>query len=108
MINNDNGYKFNPGTIVTHGTSMGLRPPALDVNRIKAGISGVAGIPMVGISGHLGLLVTMMMIGGRRDHNGTVNQRSISTKVRLQNGTVTILRKPARLSSHIKTVVKYH
>ena len=43
---------------------------------------------------HLGLLVTMMMIGGRRDHNGTVNQRSISIKVRLQNRTVTILRKP--------------
>ena len=35
-----------------------------------------------------------MMIGGRRGHNGTVNQRSISTKVRLQNGTVIILRKP--------------
>ena len=73
---------------------MGLWLPALDVNRIKAGISGIAGIPMVGISGHLGLLVAMMMIGGRRGHNGTVNQRSISTKVRLQNGTVIILRKP--------------
>ena len=24
MINNDSGYKFNPGTIVTHGTGMGL------------------------------------------------------------------------------------
>ena len=66
----------------------------LDVNRIKAGINGIAGMPMVGISGHLGLLVAMMMIGGRRGHNGTVNQRSISTKVRLQNGTVIILRKP--------------
>ena len=99
MINNDNGYKFNPGTIVTHGTSMGLWLPALDVNRIKAGINGIAGIPMVGINGHLGLLVAMMMIGGRRDHNGTVNQRSISTKVRLQNGTVIILRKPGATAS---------
>ena len=94
MINNDNGYKFNLGTIVTHGISMGLWLPALDVNRIKAGINGIAGMPMVGISGHLGLLVAMMMIGGRRGLSGTVNQRSISTKVRLQNGTVTILRKP--------------
>ena len=93
MINNDNGYKFNPGIIVTHGTSMGLWPPALDVIRIKAGINGITGMPMVGISGHLGLLVAMMMIGGRRGHNGTVNQRSISTRVRLQNGTVIILRK---------------
>ena len=41
----------------------------------------------------LGLVVAMMMIGGRRSHNGTVNQRSTS-KVRLQNGTVIILRKP--------------
>ena len=73
---------------------MGLWLPALDVNRIKAGIHGIAGIPMVGINGHLGLLVAMMMIGGRRDHSGTVNQRSISTKVRLQNGTEIILRKP--------------
>ena len=48
---------------------------------------------MVGINGHLGLLVAMMMIGGRRGHNGTVNQRRISTKVRLQNGTEIILRK---------------
>ena len=70
---------------------MGLWPPALDVIRIRAGISG---IPMVGISGHLGLLVATMMIDGRRGHSGTVNQRSISTKVRLQNGTVIILRKP--------------
>ena len=31
MINNDNGYKFNPGTTVTHGTSMGLWLPALDI-----------------------------------------------------------------------------
>ena len=38
MINNDSGYMFNPGTIVTHGTSVGLWLPALDVNRIKAGI----------------------------------------------------------------------
>ena len=86
-------HKFNPGTIVTHGTSMGLWLPALDINRITAGISGIAGMPMVGIRGHLGLLVAMMMIGGRRGHNGTVNQRSISTKVLLQNGTELILRK---------------
>ena len=45
------------------------------------------------INGHLGLLVAMMMIGGRRGHNGTVNQRSISTRPRLQNGTEIILRK---------------
>ena len=44
MINNDSGYKFNPGTMVTHGTSMGLWIPALDVNRIKAGINGIAGM----------------------------------------------------------------
>ena len=86
MINNDSGYKFNPGTIVTHGTSKGLWLPALDINRTSFGIN-------VGINGHLGLLVAVMMIGGR-GHNGTVNQRSISTKVRLQNGTVIILRKP--------------
>ena len=74
-------------------TSMGLWLPALSVNRITAGISGITGMPMTGINGHLGLHVAMMM-GGRRGDSGTVNQRSISTKVRLQNGTVTILRKP--------------
>ena len=73
---------------------MGLWLPALDINRITVGINGIAGMPMVGISGHLGLLVAMVMIGGRRGHNGTVNQRSISTKVCLQNGTEIILRKP--------------
>ena len=109
MINNDNGYKFNPGTMVTDGTSMGLWLPARSINRTKAGINGIAGMPMVGINGHLGLLVAMMMIGGRRGHNGTVNQRSFSTKVRLQNGTENILRKPlARLSSHTETVVEHH
>ena len=50
---------------------MGLWLPALDVNRTKDGINGIAGMPMVGINGHLGLLVAMMMIGGRRGHNGT-------------------------------------
>ena len=56
---------------------------------------------MVGINGHLGLLVAMMMIGGRRGHNGTMNQRIILTKVRLQNGTELILRKPgATLVAH--------
>ena len=49
MINNDSGYKFNPETVVTHGTSMGLWLPALDINRTKAGINGIAGMPMVGI-----------------------------------------------------------
>ena len=81
MINNDSGYKFNPGTIVTHGTSVGLWLPALDVNRIKAGINGITGMPMVGISGHLGLLVTMMRIGGRRDHNGTVNRQKSASRM---------------------------
>ena len=82
---------------------MGLWLPALDVNSPKAGINGIAGMQMVGINGHLGLLVAMMMmIGGRRDHNGTVNQRSISTKVRLQNGTVIILRIPGA------TIVEKH
>ena len=33
-------------------------------NRTTAGINGIAGMPMVGINGHLGLLVAMMMIGG--------------------------------------------
>ena len=37
MINNDSGYKFTPETIVTHGTSMGLWLPALDINRTTAG-----------------------------------------------------------------------
>ena len=80
--------------MVTHGTNMGLWLPALDINRTTAVINGIAGMPMFGINGHLGPLVAMMMIGGRRGHNGTVNQRDISTKVRLQNGTVIILRKP--------------
>ena len=83
MINNDSGYKFNPGTIVTHGTSMGLWFPALEINRTKAGINGIAGMPMVGINGHLGLLVAMMMIGGRRGHNGTANQRSTGCCIEL-------------------------
>ena len=85
MINNDSGYKFNPGTIVTHGTSMGLWLPALDINRTSWD-QWNRWNDKVGINGHLGLLVAMM-IGGRRGHSGTVNQRSISTKVRLQNGT---------------------
>ena len=93
MINNDSGYKFNPGTMVTHGTSMGLWPPALDISRITVGISGIAGMPMIGINGHLGLYVAMMM-GGRRGHSGMVNRRSTSTRARLQNGTEIILRKP--------------
>ena len=91
MINNGSGYKFNPGTMLIHGTSMGLWHPALDINSITVGISGIAGMPMIGIIGHLGLHVTMMM-GGRRD--GTVNRRSVSTRARLQSGTEIILRKP--------------
>ena len=57
MINNGSGCKFNPGTMQIHGTSMGLWPPALDINRITVGISGIAGMPMIGINGHLGILV---------------------------------------------------
>ena len=62
MLNNDSGCKFNPGTLLIHGTSMGLWPPALDINRITVGISGIAGMPMIGINGHLGPHVAMMMI----------------------------------------------
>ena len=80
MINNDSGYKFNPGTLVTSGTSMGLWLPTLDIHRITVGINGIAGMPMVGINGHLGLLVAMMMTGGRRGHNGTVNQKKYFEK----------------------------
>ena len=71
---------------------MGLWPPALDINRITVEISGIAGMPMIGINGHLGLHVAMMM-GGRRGHSGMVS-RSTSTRARLQNGTGTTLRKP--------------
>ena len=64
MINNGSGCKFNPGTMLIHGTRTGLWPPALDINRITVWFSGIAGMPMIGISGLLGLLVAMMM-GGR-------------------------------------------
>ena len=93
MINNGSGCKFNPGTMLTHGTSMGLWHPALDINRITVGISGIAVMPMIGINGHLGLHVAMMM-GGRRGHSGMVNRKNTSTVARLQNGTEFILRKP--------------
>ena len=63
------GWKFNPGTMLIHGTSVGLWPPALDTNKITVGISGIAGMPMIGISVHLGLHVAMMM-GGRRGPSG--------------------------------------
>ena len=56
-------------------------------------INGIVGMPMTGIDGHLGLIVAMMM-GGHRGHSGMVNRRSILTRVRLQNGTEIILRKP--------------
>ena len=93
MINNGSGCKFNRGTMLIHGTSMGLWLPALEINRITVGISGIAGMPMIGIDGHLGLHVAMMM-GDRRGHSGTVNRRSTPTRARLQNGTEIILRKP--------------
>ena len=93
MINNGSGCKFNPGTLLIHGTSMRLWPPALDNNRITFEISGITGMPMIGINGHLGLHVAMMM-GGRRGHNGIVNRRSTSTRALLQNGTEIIPRKP--------------
>ena len=93
MINNGSGCKFNPGTMLIHGTSMGLWHPALDINRITVGISGIAGMPMIGINGHLGLHVAVMM-GGHRGHSGTVNRRSTLTKARLQNGTEIILKRP--------------
>ena len=56
--------------------------PSLDSNRITNGINGIAGKPMIGINGHLGLHVAMMM-GGRRGHSGIVNRRSTSTQARL-------------------------
>ena len=90
MINNGSGCKFNPATMLIHGTSMGLWHPAMDINRITVGISGIAGMQMIEISGHLGLLVAMMM-GGRRSHSGIVNRRSTSTRARVQSGTETIL-----------------
>ena len=46
----------------------GMWHPALGINRITVGISGIAGMPMIGINGHLGLHVAMMM-GGRRGHS---------------------------------------
>ena len=85
MINNGSGCKFNRGTMLIHGTSMGLWLPALEINRITVGISRIAGMPMIGIGGHLGLHVAMM-IGRRPGHSGTVNRRSTSTRARLQNG----------------------
>ena len=91
MINNGSGCKFNLGTALIHGTSVGLWPPALDITRITVLISGILGMPMIGINGHLGLHVAM---GGRRGHSGLVNRRNTSTRARLQNGTEIILRKP--------------
>ena len=78
MINNGSGCKFNPRTMLTRGTSMGLWHPALDINSVTVGISGIARMPMIGINGHLGLHEVMMM-GGRRGHSGKVNRRSAST-----------------------------
>ena len=94
MINNGNGCKFNPETVLIHGTSTGLWFLALDINRITVGINGIAGMPMIGVNGRLGLHVAMMMMGGRRGHSGTVNRRSTPTRARLQSGTEIILRKP--------------
>ena len=53
--------------------------PAPDINKITVGINGITGMPMIGINGHLGLLVALM-IGGRRGHNGTVNQKKYFDK----------------------------
>ena len=80
--------------MLIHGTSMGLWPPALDINRITVEITGIAGMPMIGINCHLGLHVAIMMMGGRRGHSGMVSRRSTSTRARLQNGTEITLRKP--------------
>ena len=93
MIVNGSGCKFNRGTVLTHGTSMGLWHPALDTNKITVGISGIIGMPMTGIDGHLRLLAAIMM-GGRRGHSDMMNRRGTLTKARLQNGTEIILRKP--------------
>ena len=49
----------------------------------QLGSSGIAGMPMIGINGNLGLHVAMMM-GGRRGHSGMVNRRSTSTRASLQ------------------------
>ena len=94
MINNDSGYKFNPGTIVTHGTSMGVWLPATGHQQNQSWDQRNRWNANGWNQWSSGLLVAMMMIGGRRGHNGTVNQRSISTKVRLQNETEIIMRKP--------------
>ena len=93
MINNGSCCQFNPETVLIHGTSTGLWLPALDINRITAGISGIAGMPMIGVNGRLGLHVAMIM-GGRRGHSDTVNRSSTPTRARLQSGTEIILRKP--------------
>ena len=55
--------------MLIHGTGMELWHPELSVNRITAGLSGINGLPVIGINGHLGLHVAMMM-GGRRGHSG--------------------------------------
>ena len=89
MINNGSGYKFNPRTMLTHGTSMGLWHPALDINKITVGISGIAGMPLIGIDGHLCLLVAMM--SSRSQWHS--EPKKYFDKSLLQNGTEIILRK---------------
>ena len=84
-INNGSCCKFNPGTMLIHGTSMGLWPHTLDIKRITVGISGIAGMPMIGINGYLGLHVAMMMCVVAATV-ALVNRRSTSTRARLQNG----------------------
>ena len=69
----------------------GIVASRLGINEITVGTSGIAGMPMIGIDGHLGPHVAMMM-GGRRGHSGKVNRKSASTGARLQNGTEIILR----------------
>ena len=98
MINSGSGCKFNPGTMLIHGTSVGLWHPAMNINRITVGISGIAGMQIFGMSGHLGLLVARM-IGGHRGHIGIVNRRSTSTSFR---------ENLARSSLHTETVVEHH
>ena len=68
--NNGSGCKFNHGTVLIRGNSMGLWHPVLSVNRITVVISGITGMPMTGINGHLGLHVAMMT-GGRCGLSGT-------------------------------------
>ena len=107
MINNGSGCKFNHGTMMIHGTSMGLWHPALDINKTTYGISEIDGMPIIGIDGDLAMLVAVMM-GGRRGHCGIVHRRRTSTRASLQMGRKSSLENPTRLSSHTERVVEHH